>query len=801
MQLIIVILIFIKPIRIFAQQMNEQARINLLFNSGWKFHMGVLPGAETVTFDDSQWRSLDLPHDFQMEQPWDQKASPARGFKPMGEGWYRKSFMVETAWKGKRILLDFEGIMLTGDVWLNGKPIGSADYGYLGFESDITNLLNYDKPNVVAVHATTGNIGASRWYTGGGLFRDVHIVVKDSISIARHGVFITTPAITPQMATVRVQVEVEGITNKRLPISLNAKIFSPGGKLVGEINQEAPQGNKLKYVEVLLPAATVADPQLWSCETPNLYTVVVSLTYENKLLDRVTESFGIRTLEFSNEYGFKLNGQKVFLKGIANHHDLGVLGAAVYDFSIERLFRQLKAFGYNHVRTSHNPYSESFLRLADKYGILIVDELADKWSDNDYWPGKKPFSQLWHTIVPEWIKRDRNHPSVIMWSFGNELQMREDLSGFATNDWGVTTYKIMQVLSKRYDTTRKTTVAMFPARAGALYKNDPEFNTKIVPPELATVTDVASFNYRYYNYQDYLKHAPHMIMYQSEASTNELAAPYFGMDYKKMVGLAYWGAVEYWGESNGWPKKGWNYSYFNHSLEPYPQAYLIKSAFSIEPIVHIGVVDSKNESLEWNDVIVGKLPISSHWNRDAGSRQNLFTYTNAQEVELLVNGKSVGVQKNNLDSINRRNMIYWPSIAYENGGTIMAIAKNNGKEVARYKLETTGKAVALKVVVENDHWKGDGQDLQYIKVYAVDSKGRVVPTAKADVAFDCTEGAIIMATDNGDHLTNQLFNTQSQPMNNGFAMAILRSTHHAGKVTLNISATGIKKTVVTLVMN
>jgi len=395
-------------------------------------------------------------------------------------------------------------------------------------------------------------------------------------------------------------------------------------------------------------------------------------------------------------------------------------------------------------------------------------------------------------LIPEWIKRDRNHPSVILWSLGNELQMREDLAGFPTGDWGVTTYKIFDTLTKRYDATRKTTVAMFPSRAGAINRHDSDFNEKIIPPELSAVTEIASFNYRYMDYAKYLETYPDLIIYQSEATTNELTAPFFGMDREKMVGIAYWGAIEYWGESNGWPKKGWNYSFFSHTLEPYPEAYLIKSAFCDEPLVHIGVVDSERESVEWNDVIVGRMPLSSHWNRTEGSKQNLFTYTNADEVELLVNGRSLGIQKNIRDNIQRRNMIYWQNVPYGRGGNVVAIARNGGEEVARHTLETTGKATALKMEIENTDWKSGGMDLQYVRVYAVDSKGRVVPGYEGEVVFEISGSAKLIAVDNGDHSTDELFSGNQKALHKGFVMAVLRSNRMAGEVRITASSKGLK---------
>lgn len=781
---ILLLLCLILPLTVIAQ--NKDGRIVELFNFDWKFQRGDIQNAQSVYYDDSEWRSLDLPHDFQIEQPWDKSGGAARGYKAMGTGWYRKSFKADPAWKGKRVLLDFEGVMIWGEVWLNGKKIADLDYGYLGHEADISKYIDYERENVVAVYSSTGKKGNSRWYTGGGLSRDVHLIVKDTISIARNGVFITTPDISSQRAEVKVQVELEGISNKQLDIEIIAKIFSPDGKQVAETKVSAPKGIRLRNVEVPMPVVAVVNPQLWSCETPNLYTAEVTLLYNGRTIDNVTETFGIRTIEYSKESGLKLNGKKVFLKGIACHHDLGALGTAVYDRAIERLFLQLKKFGYNHVRTSHNPYSKSFMKLADKHGILIVDELCDKWTEDKYWPGRKSFFDIWYKILPEWIKRDRNHPSVILWSLGNELQHREDLTGFPTGDWGITTYKMLDVLVKRYDATRRTTVAMFPSRANAVTRHDADFNVNFNPPELSLVTEIASFNYQYLAYSEYLKQYPDLIIYQSEATSNELAAPFFGMDYDKMVGLAYWGAVEYWGESHGWPKKGWTFSFFNHALEPRPQAYLIKSAFSDEPLVHIGVVDSENESLEWNDIIVGHMPVSSHWNREEGSLQNLFTYTNAEEVELFVNGKSFGIQKNILDDINCRNKIYWRNIPFGKGGNIVAIARNNGKEVARHKLETTGKATALKMEVEKaNDWKANGMDLQYVKVYAVDSKGRVVPTAEGEVIFEVSGAAKLIAVDNGDHSTDKIFSEDSRiTLHNGFAMAVLRSDQKAGVVKI-----------------
>ena len=778
--------------------MADGTRHKELMNFGWKFKLGETEHAESPTLDDTEWRSLDLPHDFQIEMPWNEKASRGRGFKDMATGWYRKTFEADKAWRGKRVVLDFEGIMLHGDAYLNGKIIGGTDYGYLGFEADVTKLLRYDRPNVLAVHCSTGEAKNSRWYTGGGLYRDVWLVLKDSVAIARHGVYVSATDITEQRACVNVQVEVEGIKNKKYDLTIEAKVYSPNGVLVGTTSVAAPKDSKQPTVEVQLPTVEVTDPQLWCCETPYLYTVDVALVLNGNTIDRQEERFGIRTIEFSKEFGLKLNGKKVFLKGMANHHDIGAVGVAAYEAGIARMMDKVKEYGFNHIRTSHNPYSEAFLRLADEKGILIVDELYDKWSNTLAWAGRRPWTEMWWENLMEWVKRDRNHPSVIMWSLGNELQFQEERCGFPTRDWGITAYHIMNTLVKRLDPQRKTTVAMYPARANGIVKHSPEYRIpeNIVPPELAQVTEVASFNYCWEDYQRYLEKAPDMIIYQSEATTNELTAPYFGMDRERMVGLAYWGAIEYWGESNIWPKKGWNYSFFRHSLEPNPQAYLIKSIFKPEePIVHIGIA-GKVDTLLWNDIIVGQTRVSSHWNYTEGQKYTVYTYTNGDEVELFVNGKSMGVKKN--DDTKKPNVITWKEIPYA-AGDIHAVASKGGKVMAQHRLETTGDPVRLVMETENAAWKADGMDLQYVKVYAVDKKGRVVPVNEGTVTFHVEGPARIIAVDNGDHMSNDLFDGNTKQLYEGFAMAILRSDRTAGKVKITATCNALKSAKTTMV--
>lgn len=763
-----------------------------LFNFGWRFSLGNPEGAERTDYDDSDWRTLDLPHDYQFEQPWAENENKGRGFKRMCEGWYRKTFNVPESLKGRRVLLDFEGVMYVSDVYVNGKKVASNEYGYTGFEADITKAVHYGGDNVVAVYSNTGAVNASRWYTGGGIYRNVWLDATNDTRIARHGLYVTTEG-----EKVKVQVQVVGW--QRHDIKVVTRVKDSQGQVVAEAERTMPDHTIQNNTEVQMPDMAVSAPKLWDIDSPELYSVEATLVENGVTIDSVADRFGFRTIEYGPDFGFKLNGRKVFLAGIANHHDMGAVGVAAYRSAVERQLRTLKSFGYNAIRCSHNPYSDDFYRIADEVGLLVVDELIDKWSDKDYWGGRKPFMSIWPELIKEWVKRGRNHPSVVLWSLGNELQTRSDWSGYQTDDWGITTYRIFDQMVKRYDRTRPTTVAMFPARAGA-QRNTPDFKTYLVPPELACATEVASFNYQWDAYHGYYDHQPDLILFQSEAVTNQQQQPFYGMDQKRGVGLCWWGAIEYWGESNGWPKKGWNYSFFSHTLQPFPQAYLIKACVQPEEkLVHIGVVDGKGESLEWNDIKVGQQKISRNWNQKAGSHPNVFTYTNADEVELFYNGKSLGVQKNDTTVIAKRNVILWSGIDYGQGGKLIAVARTAGKEVARDVLETTGKAVTLKVVEEEKGWTADGMQLKYLNIYAVDSKGRTVPDAADSVRVEVAGEAQFVALDNGDHYTDELFlDVKSKKMLSGYAQCILRSTRKGGKVKVKVTSPTLKSANLTL---
>ena len=744
-------------------------------NFGWTF-------SRDAQFNNAQ--TVDVPHDFQISQPWvspsaGEKADnsdaaaniksrlSARGFKEIGTGWYKKTITPDASKKGKRVLLDFEGIMLTADVFLNGKRIGGTDYGYVGFEIDITNQLKYGQPNELLVKAETQDERASRWYTGGGLFRDVNLITTSAeLYLERHPLYITTR----DNKYVTVGVEFTNRSRQK-DVSIGLKLYAPDGTCVYESNENFTRRAASRTQEVRMKEVQITDPKLWDVDNPNLYRAEVTLmTKDGKPTDSYSEHFGIRTIEYGPAFGLKLNGKKVLLQGYANHHTLGALGAAAYPRAIEKRLQLMKEFGINHIRTSHNPYSRQFIELCDKYGILVVDELYDKWTDQ-HSGQRTPFMHHWAYDVSEWVKRDRNSPSVVMWSLGNELQQDPNQP---FNDWGVTCYKMMKPVLCRYDSTRKVTVAMHPR-----YRN---WETDSLPADLAMQTDIQAYNYRYMYFPGDGRRFPWMTFYQSEASTQAMGQNFFEMDLKKVIGLAYWGAIDYLGESMGWPQKGWSQGVFYISLDPKPKAYYMRSFFKPdEPVVRLAVLESEKAEM-WNGVKMGNDRMTGNWNRADGSKANIIVYTNGDEVELLLNGKTLG-RKNNPKDAKLRNQIRWGEIEYKSG-KLEAVAYKNGKAVARHALETTGKPVKIIAEPDNTNWQADGMDLQHVRLTVVDNKGRRCLSYDDELEFSVTGDASIVAVTNGDITTDEIATQPHVKLWQGQAMVILRSGRQASKITL-----------------
>ena len=762
-----------------AAQRNAES-----LNFGWEFRLN----------NEGDWRKVNVPHDFQIEQPWvapaaDEKADitdvaaniksrlSSRGFKEMAKGYYRLHYTPSAELKGRRVLLDFEGIMYTADVLLNGQRVGGTNYGYVGFEIDLSDRLKYGEDNLIEVIADTREPGNSRWYTGGGLFRNVSLVTTPrDLYFERHPLYITTC----DNRYVSISAEFTNRTNKATHVAL--EILDPDGQTAycDTVAIKRHRGTRRQEARIATDIA-IPNPKIWDLDTPYLYTAKAKLLRDDgTVADETSDQFGIRTIEFGPDFGFKLNGRKVLLKGYANHHTLGALGAAAYPKAIEKRILLMKQFGMNHIRTSHNPYSRDFIRLCDKHGILLVDELYDKWT-RQHTGGKVPFEQLWQYDVPEWVKRDRNSPSVVLWSLGNELQQDPNQP---FNDFGVTMYKLQKTLLQRYDSTRLVTVAMHPR-----YRN---WDTDSLPHDLAMQTDIQAYNYRYMYFPGDGRRFPWMTFYQSEANMTGMGPNFFEMNLDRVIGLAYWGAIDYLGESQGWPTKGWAQGIFDISLEPKPKAYFMRSFFKPdEPLVHIAIIDNKAEAIMWNGINTANDGMSDHWNRKPGTKLNLITYTNADEVELLLNGKSLGRKQNPKNDPKQRNQIRWNDIPYADG-KLEAVAYAAGKAVATHCIETAGKAVKLIATPEDNTWQADGTDLMHVRIHAVDSKGRRVPMAQDELHFAVEGDATIVAVSSGDHNSDELNVTDHRRLWNGSALVILRAGKSPSKVMLKTSADGYK---------
>lgn len=795
-------LITLLSLLLFSLGANAQ-REKVLFNFGWQF-----------SYDQKSWTEVNLPHDYQIGEPWiepaaDEKAElnneaaniksllSARAFKKLCKGYYKKTFKPEDGWEGNRVVIDFEGMLLVGDAYLNGKHIGKTDYGYLGFECDVTNLLKWGEENVVEVVCDTQNPKSSRWYTGGGLFRDVHLVVTPKLQyFTRHPLYITTNVKNGE-AWVNVQAEFSNQSRDKIDtLTFAYTIKDQKGNVVADKKCTKKYYARQRTNEYKLDSVRIENPVLWDLDNPHLYTLEVAvIDNEGNTCDKVSEEFGVRTIEYGADYGFKLNGKKVILKGIANHHTLGALGAAAYAPAIEKRLKVLKEFGINHIRTSHNPYSESLLKLCDKYGILVVDELYDKWL-KQFCGDRVDFASQWQHDIPEFIKRDRNHPSVVMWSLGNELQQEW---GMQYADWGVTQYRSMKPVLHRYDNTRPITVAMHPRFR--------DVDTDSIPAPLALETDIAAYNYRYMYFPGDGKRYPDMKFYQSEANTQGLGKNYFEMDLNKVVGLAYWGAIDYLGESQGWPRKGWTLGFFDISLQPKPTAYFVKSYFDDKPMVHLSVYQGA-ERIDWNGVNLGNVNLSENWKASEKSdKLTLYAFSNCDEVEILVNGKSKAKQQNNRKDPSSRNEFIFTGIDFE-AGKAEAVGYNNGKAVARYAIESTGEASALKLEADNANWKADGMDIQHVRILAVDKKGRRVYGTNGTMQISLEGDATLEAMSNGDQTCGYV-NVPSAadkksgeyPIYDGSAMVILRSARSANasenvkNVKLTVTLGKMKKTI------
>lgn len=760
---------------------RQQIRTDSLMNFGWKYHLGDAPEARNPGFDDSDWTTVDVPHDGSIHGDYDKEGSTQEnGFRPRNIGWYRKRFTLpRSEIEGKRITLEFEGVYRDAQVWINGDSLGRQLNGYVGFTYDITDHIIPDQENVIAVRYDNTYL-SSRWYTGEGIYRNVWMHITSPISIAENGTYITTPYIDDNKANVAIQTEVVNSSDATRLVTLYTDIFAPDGKKVKALTAVAPITKHSSYI--FKQDAAVNSPERWDVDSPALYTALSTLVAGNDTIDTYSTRFGIRDIQFTADQGFLLNGRKLFLKGVNLHHDLGPLGSAFYEKGMRRRLQGLKEMGCNAIRLAHNPHAKAVLNLCDEMGILVFDECFDKWDTpkwNHYGIDAK-FEDNWQKDLEWFIKRDRNHPSIFIWSVGNEVYDTGTVNRM--DEYFVPMLKKMVDFIHKNEPTRKVTCGMFPVR------------DESQPTPFAFEMDVVSDNYMANYYERDHKNFPQLILMQSETSTRNDGDDFFIYDHSYHCGQFYWGGTDYLGESIDWPAKFWN-GIIDYCDFWKPQSYYIQSLYSDKDMVKIAVhgVNDNRVDVMWNNVALNFRDLSLGWNWPDHQPLELFTYTNADEVELFLNGESQGV-KQTKDFPTRK--ISW-QLNFK-PGTIKAIARKAGKEVAVDEIKTAGKPHAIILSPDTTTVHSDGMDLAYITVNVVDKDGVTVPYADNDINFSVEGSGTLAGLGNGDRSSGEAFDGKSRKAFNGKCLAIIRSSRQPGQIKIKATSKGLKPASLTL---
>ncbi|MDP4209132.1 MAG: glycoside hydrolase family 2 TIM barrel-domain containing protein [Bacteroidota bacterium] len=772
---------------------SANARERILINFDWKFQLNDHPEAKEAAFNDENWQVVNLPHDASIYGPFVKDTlggTKLNGYRPRHIGWYRKHLSINENLTGKKVYLDFEGVYRASDVWVNGKHCGTYLNGYIDFQCDITDLIKQGD-NVVAVRYDNTNQVSSRWYTGEGITRNVWLTIVDNMHVARYGTYVTTPKITDKYARVNIETEVENDQTDSTVCKLVTDIVSPAGSVVASRISVVRLGAKEMFT--FRQEAKVSDPLLWDLKTPNLYKAVSKVYNGDQLTDRYETNFGIREVEFTPEEGFLLNGKKVFLNGVCLHHDLGPLGAAAFDAGWEKRLGVLKnQMGCNAIRLSHNPYPKFVLDWCDRNGILVFDEAYDKWNSQYYGPGNS-FDDYWQADVRTFIRRDRNHPSVFIWSVGNEV-----INQYTGEDttFGVPQLKKMVDFVHQLEPTRKVTCALYPARYNAVKYNNSAYYTS-APHQMAFYMDVMSVNYQAgFFKKDKLKY-PQLTYLLSEEGTGEGGYGFFGYDHSYACGQFYWGGTEYFGESFGWPSKGWINGAIDLCNNLKPVAFSIASFYRTDPMVKIAVY-AKNDAKEklWNDFKIKWLPMCFHWNWKESEPLTVQTFSSCDSLELLINGKSQGVKS--MANCENHKMTW--NVNYQKG-EIKAQGRIGGKVVSEDILRTAEKAQRIVLEADRNMIKADGLDLAYIAVKVVDNNGIIVPFADNKINFKVSGEGTNAGVGNGDITSDELWQANSRSVYNGTCQLVVRASRKPGEIKINASAAGLKSATVTIRTN
>lgn len=765
-----------------------------LLNFDWRFRLGEQPGADRPGYDDSAWETVQLPHDASIYGPFVRDTlggDRTNGFRPRHAGWYRKHLTIVRKSAGRRFLLELEGVYRAAEVWVNGVRMGQQLNGYLDFEYDVTDAL-HEGDNLVAVRYDNRYKGSSRWYTGEGINRNVWLHEVSDLRVDRYGTFVSTPRILPDSARVAIETTVRNDRPDSVVCTVVSEVLSPSGGILAVRRSVVPMAGGGRFT--FRQQTWVRDPQLWELETPRLYAVRTRVEADGRQTDLYETPFGIRDVEMTPEAGLKLNGRKVFVKGVCLHHDLGALGTAAFEDGFARRLERLKQMGCNAIRLSHNVFPKCVLEWCDRNGMLVYDEMYDKWSGQFYGEGAD-FERYWRRDMGLWLQRDRNHPSVFIWSVGNEVQQTRNskVRNFATgrdeidSTRGVRLWTQMYDHVRYYDPTRMVTTALFPTRYNGIRAEDAGFDAS-EPAQLSFYMDVMSVNYRERFFARDREKYPQLIYIVSEIATGEGGYSYFGYDHASAVGQFYWGGTEYIGESFGWPSKGWINGAADLCDNLKPVGWSIRSLYSDEPMVRIAVHD-KTAATErvWNDLKMRSKPMHLFWKGEPGDTLDVQTFSNCEEVELRLNGCTLGRRR--MADCPKQRMIW--RVAYQ-PGELTAVGYDGARKVAEQRLCSASKPVRLVLRPERTRLCADGMSLLYANVEVQDAAGTVVPTSDFDVRFEVEGPATIAGVCNGDITSDELWQADRRHVHEGRALVILRAGREAGTIRVTARARGLK---------
>jgi len=769
------------------------------------------PSPKEEIFDDSDWQKVTLPHDWAISEPFSGKLDHATGLLPWkGIGWYRKSFTVPASDSGRRIYLDFDGAMAHAKVYLNGKEAGGRPYGYSSFRVDLTPLVKFGKENLIAVHLDTEHWG-SRWYPGAGIYRNVRLVKTAPVHVGYNGVTVTTPEVTKEHAVADFSITVVNRLPQAAPVTVSAVIHNPRGKIITipseNISVAAGKSSNLHLT------ADITQPMLWNLAPPNLYQAEIIVKSGSSAPDRYPVTFGIRTIKFSPQEGFFLNGRHIAIKGVCNHHDLGPLGAAVNSRAIERQIEILQEMGCNAIRTSHNPPAPELLNLCDKMGMLVMDEAFDCWKKGKRRHDYGELFDKWHKRdLTDMIARDRNHPCVIIWSIGNEVPDQHNAK----------MAKMLRDIAHSADPTRPAVICSNSGQVGL--------------SSVAQAVDIMGYNYNLGSYGRFYKRKENaetpLIGSETSScissrgeyffpinknkrsdfqiSSYDLDRPGWGCSPDKqfemlekfpaVAGEFVWTGFDYIGEPTPYNRDATVLLNFSDPTERQRQKEALEKIGKINVpsrSSYFGIVDlcgfPKDRYYIYQAHWRPELPMAHilpHWNwpERIGKITPVHIYTSGDEAELFLNGVSLGRKKKGEYEYRLR----WDDVVYS-PGELKVIAYKDGRQWTENSIHTTGEPAALQLTADRAKINADGKDLAFITVKIIDKAGMTVPTADIPVTFSIEGPGEIVATGNGDATDHELFHSQQRKTFNGLALVIIRFTPgKTGTIKLKAGADGLK---------